>query len=558
MNDRVAILVIHGMGAQKPYETLDQFARGVCDVLPEQTQATYSREILFRNHPEDPTHQQKAWTQAVVRLSRSPDRIPVSEHGFSAGPELIDLIKYYWAPIINGRVKVLQSLRFLIRSALSPFQYLRANMLVIDEISNQKGAAAARLTKQEGFSNSRIGQISFVLLREVARTGLVFFPMILLLVGIYYLMAQPLLTALSGGAKHDWLSYFWAGPKPSTYEIARLIASLLRWLLLGMCFKYLWDDYRHPGPAPSSIKPLIVWSRMIEGLVLLLLVLPLLFSMLIHLINPQSVLFESGCCTVHAFRIFAHEYIAAAPPNLHLSHLAGYAGLGLLLYFLNLFLTTAIGGLAVYLGSDELNVNFEARSQILYECSQTVSELLGPFRDLSPEGTQEFSYDRILIAAHSLGSVIAYDVLNDLIAKHLDRGARDSIATLPLERVAGLFTFGCPLNKVYYFFRTRTDQKTTILNQILYALHSFRVRNPTPSGSALISAPFSKDFRWLNAWCRRDVISGRMVFYQADENRVVSQGFEPATAHIGYWKNPLLYRFFVELIAASPGTGRQD
>jgi hypothetical protein len=275
--------------------------------------------------------------------------------------------------------------------------------------------------------------------------------------------------------------------------------------------------------------------------------------MLLHLITPQSIVFASGCCSIHASRILVHEYIAAAPANLRLVHLAAYAGLALLFYFLNLFLTTAIGGLAVYLGSDQLNVNFEARSQILSECSNTVSELLGPFRDLVPEGTQELSYDRVLIAAHSLGSVIAYDVLNDLIAKHLDRRDGDAGAMAPLDHIAGLFTFGCPLNKVYYFFRARTDQKTTILNQILYALHSFRVRTPAPGGSALIPAPFSKDFRWLNAWCRLDVISGRMAFYQADENRVVSQGFEPATAHIGYWKNPSLYRFFAELIGTSPG-----
>jgi hypothetical protein len=29
MGDRLAILVIHGMGTQKPYETLDQFACGI-------------------------------------------------------------------------------------------------------------------------------------------------------------------------------------------------------------------------------------------------------------------------------------------------------------------------------------------------------------------------------------------------------------------------------------------------------------------------------------------------------------------------------------------------
>jgi hypothetical protein len=45
-----------------------------------------------------------------------------------------------------------------------------------------------------------------------------------------------------------------------------------------------------------------------------------------------------------------------------------------------------------------------------------------------------------------------------------------------------------------------------------------------------------------------DVISGRMLFYRADQNRVVKQGFEPATAHTGYWKNPELYAFLAKLL----------
>jgi hypothetical protein len=67
--------------------------------------------------------------------------------------------------------------------------------------------------------------------------------------------------------------------------------------------------------------------------------------------------------------------------------------------------------------------------------------------------------------------------------------------------------------------------------------------------------PFHSKFQWLNAWCPMDVISGRMLFYQADHNQVVKQGFEPATAHTGYWKNPKLYAFFAQLLRV-PGQGR--
>src|ERR1700692_2253970 len=69
MNDRVALLVIHGMGSQKPYETLDQFARGIESSLSSATEGRYHHELRFRQHEEDPAHQQKAWTQVYARLT---------------------------------------------------------------------------------------------------------------------------------------------------------------------------------------------------------------------------------------------------------------------------------------------------------------------------------------------------------------------------------------------------------------------------------------------------------------------------------------------------------
>ena len=87
MGDRLAILVIHGMGTQKPYETLDQFACGLEPLLNSTAQpASYARTLEFREHPSDPAKQQEHWTQAIVRF-----RSLEPEH--PAKPELIDLVE---------------------------------------------------------------------------------------------------------------------------------------------------------------------------------------------------------------------------------------------------------------------------------------------------------------------------------------------------------------------------------------------------------------------------------------------------------------------------------
>jgi hypothetical protein len=551
MDNRVAILVIHGMGAQKPYQTLDQFARGVQNSLPMAKKGEYSRELRLRQHDEDPAHQQKAWTQAFVRLTPSGDR-----SGLQPAPELIDLVEYYWAPIINDRVSALQSLRFLIFSALSPFDYLRSNMLVINEVTGQTSGAASQL-KREDFSNSATKQILFVLWREVWRTVLIFFPFILLLTGLYCFTAQPLLKTLLPPSSSTWLSYFWAGNDPNWGDAIVLALVALRWLLIGMTLKYLWDALRHPeATTPDQKRPVLLCNLAVIAVLLVLLALPFVLHGIFHFQWPGGLArgdsFSHPCLEALVGSLsmalakigrYLHCNLFFAPLSLRLIHLSIYAGLALLSYWINLFLTTAIGGLSVYLGSDTLSKNFAARSQILSECTATVESLLGKQPDLPADNNGVQQYDRVLIAAHSLGSVIAYDLVNDLIAKH-EAGNK----TAGLERITGLFTFGCPLNKTYYFFRTRTEEKTTVLNDILFKLHNFRLRVPSPAGAQPTPSPFSEKFCWFNAWSPFDVISGRMLFYQADQNRKVTAGYNPVTAHTGYWEDPDLYLYFSDLL----------
>jgi hypothetical protein len=228
-----------------------------------------------------------------------------------------------------------------------------------------------------------------------------------------------------------------------------------------------------------------------------------------------------------------------------------YLALATLLYFVKMFLTSAIGGLAVYLGADELSKNYAARALILDQCSEALKDLLRDHDDLKSRDAPSKRYDRVLIAAHSLGSVISYDTLNRLLVQN-EAGTLDST---DLPRLKGMLTFGCPLNKVMYFFRTRTSQNTTILQRILFVLHPYRllvrISNEANGPISLpdphpAKDPFgsSKGFLWLNAYSPFDLISGKMFFYQADNNRRVEHGVMPWTAHLSYWENPDLYEYF--------------
>jgi hypothetical protein len=546
MHDRLAVLVIHGMGSQKPYETLDEFARGIETSLTPPAAGAYRHELRFRQFDNDPAHQQKAWTQAYVRLTPTdPSAAAAASH-----PALIDVSEYYWAPIINDRVSALQSLRFLLKSAFSPFQYLRANALMIDWASQESPL--------------------LVIVREVARSCFIFAPFIALLGVLYGLLAQPLLTLLtrtSGSpAASQWIPYFWTCASITWPSIFILSLVAFRWLLIVMAILYFVDAARHPKPRPDVRERIRVYDLAILTLLICLIAVPFAWHGIWETL--LRIPFLSGVPTIrnlfHSvtwfsdFRHFAHRYLVFAPFCLRLVHLTWYLLLGVLIYAIRLFLTTAIGGLAVYLGSDTLSKNFAARSQILSECTAAVQNLLALHPDVPAASGQAAQYDRVILAAHSLGTVIAYDTLNDLRVMDAAEFDEKHVARIPapsapeLARITALFTFGCPLNKVYYFFRARVGEKATILSQVLYSLHNFRLHVPAPTGilppEPPGNKPFSPTFKWFNVWCKLDLISGPMLFYQADENERVRQGFEPATAHTGYWANPHLYEYFSRLL----------
>ena len=169
------------------------------------------------------------------------------------------------------------------------------------------------------------------------------------------------------------------------------------------------------------------------------------------------------------------------------------------------------------------------------------------------------AYDRVLIAAHSLGTIIAYDTMNVLLnnARTADPADPDSFQASDLNNLRGLLTFGSPLNKIFYFFREQDDPKYALRRQSLTLLSGFRLKrtlthpvpsppfedNPDPRWIAA-NVALATGFRWINAYSLLDPISSKIVFYDVDGPQKLCNYKTPFLAHLEYWEDPAIYDFF--------------
>ena len=217
-----------------------------------------------------------------------------------------------------------------------------------------------------------------------------------------------------------------------------------------------------------------------------------------------------------------------------------------------------VGDIALYCTADVKSEYYATRTQILNGAADKVKLL-----------AMNDDYDEILLCGHSLGSVIAYDVIDRMnLLMHHDIALRGE-----KSKFKGIVTFGSPLDKVAFFFDEYIDSKKQPIRYATVSfLHGFRrkdVDNP-------IRVPVQDDggnshtievgttiqqylsaIPWLNFWTPTDVISGHLDIYDKVEN--IEMNFAPEsmrsslskmklfiTSHNHYWKSEKLYNNIVE------------
>lgn len=166
-------------------------------------------------------------------------------------------------------------------------------------------------------------------------------------------------------------------------------------------------------------------------------------------------------------------------------------------------LVNYLGDVTLYCTSDVKSQYYEIRKNILDSAVEKSILLLS-----NPD------YDEVIIIGHSLGSVIAYDILDRLnLLMQNNLSFRNNAS-----KIKGLVTFGSPLDKISFFFDEQIDSKTQpIRYSIVSHLHGCRkknVDNLTPSTLKY----YLNSVKWLNFWTPTDVICGHLDVYSDVEN----------------------------------------
>jgi|GEM_PF-4849601 hypothetical protein len=182
------------------------------------------------------------------------------------------------------------------------------------------------------------------------------------------------------------------------------------------------------------------------------------------------------------------------------------------------FLVDYLGDVAIYITYSEMSRFYEVRQKVKGRVVELAEYVYG----------KENGYDEVIVLAHSLGTVVAYDMLNIL---YRSDQLRTGSLSAP-ERTSLFLTYGSPLDKSMFLFHTKFTQGSVFADML--------------AGQA---RPMTQTYdlrpqRWINLWSMNDVVSGPLDLYDdpaeiAIRNPKVVENLElrnlsPLKAHVEF------------------------
>ncbi|MCK4860027.1 MAG: hypothetical protein KAS87_05670 [Candidatus Omnitrophica bacterium] len=205
-------------------------------------------------------------------------------------------------------------------------------------------------------------------------------------------------------------------------------------------------------------------------------------------------------------------------------------------YILKRPLVDSLGDIALYTSADRKSEYFDVRQAILKEAVEKAKFLI-----------ENKEYERVILAGHSLGSVIAYDTLSRLNKEmNVDSRLREYASKLK-----GLITFGSPLDKIAFFFDEKINKKKqNIRYAIVSQLNGFKRVNVDTTTLDKGIEQYFEHVKWLNFWSGQDPVSGHLDIYRDVKNIVINfserikgrKRITPQKAHLLYWQSEEMYR----------------
>ncbi len=494
---RAAVLICHGMGQQVRFATLDDVARAVAD----QASLVEGRAVpVTSDLVADGDGKLLARTTLTLAVP------PVGDRG--ARQLQVDFFEAYWAPLTEGKVTLWDSLRLFLKAGG------RGMVFALRDGTFDRWMFGAR----QEFQIPPRAIIQLGLAMAVLASLTLSFPLYLLLAG----------TGLLKGLGSTW------PPAPAMARLAAGAAALLAFGLLtaavagagaglsALARRRRQEPHRRTarGGDRSVASGLLGRVGAVAGCVLVL--------------GACAYLGLAGTYR-ELFRALRHTGATLAPHSVS-AILAGVVVVlgGLVLLALRHFLIQYAGDVVAYVSPYEVS-----KFQELRDAVQSVGRGVARYVYGCADGGGPV-YDSVYLVGHSLGSVVAYDTLDDAINREIRAGGWGQATNPPrdvIRRTKLLLTFGSPLDKTAFIFRTQQLRRENDIREALAA-------NMQP----MILSYAYRPRRWINLWSPFDWISGVIDYSdQPDPPRdrcvhnVRHRGsvFAPL-AHVDYWKRPLL------------------
>jgi len=571
--EKRAVWIVHGMGQQIPFETLDGLTEGILRVvkLPPGAPGVHVSACSIRVGEE-----------VLQRVEM--------EVGSDDGTKAFELHLYeaYWAPLTEGVANLRDVTGFLVNGALrgilNSFKMFKramfgevcefkirkrvpveisAVLLVLASLAAMNAVIVAATGKRLGIINVPTGDTTSIWKMVTAMGSAV--SALGITLGAILFLAELCKSGQATGFRQKLLTWIsWLG----TMVTAAGIVVAAPFFLIA-----LW-----PKLAPAWVDTLQTPQIQFLSTTTILIALALIgLAMMMRAGNRSVAVKPAKGIFLFTLLVFAQLLHLAAIFGLAMSFFGlQYAWLQWLnwaagirgflsspwwvwpfLIFLSAQIRTLmveyVGDVVIYVTSNKIDRFSNVRREIKDVAYKSLSAV---FQAMTADG-KHFEYEKVAIVGHSLGSVIAYDTLNRLINEDRMSGGKMRIA----ERTCLLETFASPLDKVAFFFTIQGSDSFQIREQL------------AESVQPLLMNYKYRPYPWINVRSPNDIISGEMYLYDwplpnsttgkppagsgipAGYQHVIDKIDPDASvalvAHVDYWKNKLVWKELYEKVTES-------
>jgi hypothetical protein len=512
---RAAVLVIHGIGSQPPLATLGTVAQGLLRRARANGDAVEAEAVLVESN------------------GRSHSAVRFTGAGTPGAFTEVDVFEFAWQGLVQGRIRAVQVLVWLLATGLAPLD-LRRHWRVLRDAGEDAPGPAAVVLRQAGIAAGLLLLVVALLATLAAAVSAL--P-----------RAWPVVREAAASAS---VALAWADLAPLALSA---VAATLTLLLVKAAVLDLWSSARRRrdhardgldwgGSYADAVLP---WAR------------------------AAAVAAVSSAAVAAALLAWSAPAWAALVPvvldALRAPGVAVGAAAAAALVLLARLLVRVVGDIALYVTSDTSSPFHRSRAEIKRAGEDLLVGLLSLGEDLEAGAEHGATgaggrdrhgalvpYDAVVLVGHSLGSVIAFDLVNVLSRRARSEGPPPT-RVRPLLKLRGLLTFGSPLDKVAYFFRERLDDGASVHAQLLSHRHATKRRASRRDDGPYRLAPYRVPFgwlRWVHLYAYADPISNPLVFYDVDERRARPYR-APWNAHGRYWHDPATYQALDDLLRAA-------